>query len=166
MGKTVTAAAGVRIHRALAGLVTAAGLLTLLAMFLSAPDTDAVQPSGGLRVAGYNIQQGYDILEQRGHEAQCEVLKEIDADIVALSETDTTRIAGANFDIVRYLAQCLDMYSHAGPKTGIATFGYAILSKYPIENPEVYHFFSGANQPSSANPGSTSCGDQAAVIKA
>ncbi|HSG18138.1 MAG TPA: endonuclease/exonuclease/phosphatase family protein [Anaerolineae bacterium] len=165
-GKTVTAAAGVRIHRALAGLVTAAGLLTLLAMFLSAPDTDAVQPSGGLRVAGYNIQQGYDILEQRGHEAQCEVLKEIDADIVALSETDTTRIAGANFDIVRYLAQCLDMYSHAGPKTGIATFGYAILSKYPIENPEVYHFFSGANQPSSANPGSTSGGDQAAVIKA
>ena len=164
--KAVAAAIGVRIHRALAGLVTAAGLLTLLAIFLSAPDTGSVQPSSGLRVAGYNIQQGYDILEQRSHQAQCEVLKEIDADIIALSETDTTRIAGANFDIVRYLAQCLDMYSYVGPKTGIGTFGYAVLSKYPIENPEVYHFFSGANQPSSANPGSTSGGDQAAVIKA
>jgi endonuclease/exonuclease/phosphatase family metal-dependent hydrolase len=169
-GKAVAAAAGVRIDRTLAGLVTAAGLLTMLAVFLSAPDTapaaGTTQPSAGFKVAGYNIQQGYDLLEQRGHQAQCDVLKEIDADVIALSETDTARIAGANFDIVRYLAQCLDMYSYAGPKTGIGTYGYALLSKYPIVNPEVYHFFSGPGFPSSSNPEDSSSGDQVAVIKA
>ena len=54
--KAVAAAAGVRIHRALAGLVTVAGLLTLLAIFLSAPNTDAIQPSGGLNRVCFPIQ--------------------------------------------------------------------------------------------------------------
>jgi endonuclease/exonuclease/phosphatase family metal-dependent hydrolase len=146
--------------------VTAAALLTLLAMFLTIPNPEGNPPSAGFKVAGYNIQQGYDDLGERGHHAQCAALKEIDADVIALSETDTARVAGANFDIVRFLAQCLDMYSYAGPKTGIGTYGYAVLSKYPIENPEVYHLFSGVGFDSSSNPGASSSGDQVAVIKA
>jgi endonuclease/exonuclease/phosphatase family metal-dependent hydrolase len=165
-GKVVAAAAGQRVDRALAGVVTAAGLLTLLAMAMTDSDPGTYPPSAGLRVAGYNIQQGYNINFARGHHDQCAVLREIDADVIALSETDTSRIAGANFDLVRFLVQCLDMRSYAGPKTGTGTYGYALLSKYPIENPQVYHLFSGAGYPSSSNPDATSSGDQVAVIKA
>jgi endonuclease/exonuclease/phosphatase family metal-dependent hydrolase len=165
-GKAVKAVSGQRINRALAGLVTAAGLLTLLALAMTDSDPGAYPPSAGLRVAGYNIQQGYTINFARGHHDQCAVLREIDADVIALSETDTSRVAGANFDLVRFLAQCLDMHSYVGPKTGIGTYGYALLSKYPIENPEVYHLFSGPGFPSSSNPGAKSSGDQVAVIKA
>jgi endonuclease/exonuclease/phosphatase family metal-dependent hydrolase len=120
-------------------------------------------------VAGYNIQQGYNDLGARGHHQQCAVLREIDADVIALSETDTTRIAGANFDLVRFLVHCLDMHSYAGPKTGIGTYGYALLSKYPIENPQVHHLFSGHGYPSASNqddPDARSSGDQVAVIQA
>ena len=164
--RAVKAMFGVRLDRALAGLITAAGLLTLLALFLTVPDRVDNPPSAGLKVAGYNIQQGYDVNYSRGHQEQCEALKEIDADVIALSETDTTRIAGANFDLVRYLAQCLEMDSYVGPKTGAGTYGYAVLSKYAIKNPEVYHLFSGPGFPSSSNPDATSSGDQVAVIKA
>lgn len=172
-GKTVAgetaagkAAARAPVSRPLAVLVTAAALLTLLAMAMTDSDPGAYPPSAGLRVAGYNLQQGYSDLGERGHHQQCAVLKEIDADVIALSETDTTRIAGANFDLVHFLVQCLDMHSYAGPKTGTGTYGYALLSKYPIENPEVYHLFSGPGYPSASNPGATSSGDQVAVIKA
>ncbi|MGD8856457.1 MAG: hypothetical protein PVG33_09035, partial [Chloroflexota bacterium] len=160
------AATRARANRPLAGLVTVAALLTLLAMAMTDSDPGAYPPSAGLRVAGYNIQQGYNDLGERGHHQQCAVLKEIDADVIALAETDTTRIAGANFDLVHFLVQCLDMHSYVGPKTGIGSYGYALLSKYPIENPEVYHLFSGPGFPSSSNPGATSSGDQVAVIKA
>jgi endonuclease/exonuclease/phosphatase family metal-dependent hydrolase len=135
-------------------------------MAMTDSDPGAYPPSAGLKVAGYNLQQGYSDLGERGHHQQCAVLKEIDADVIALSETDTTRIAGANFDLVHFLVQCLDMHSYVGPKTGTGTYGYALLSKYPIENPEVYHLFSGPGFPSSSNPGATSSGDQVAVIKA
>ncbi len=160
------AARRVPFSRPLAVLLTAAALLTLLALAMTDSDPGAYPPSAGLKVAGYNIQQAYSDLGERGHHDQCAVLREIDADVIALSETDTTRIAGANFDLVRFLVQCLDMHSYVGPKTGVGTYGYALLSKYPIENPEVYHLFSGPGFPSSSNPDAKSSGDQVAVIKA
>jgi endonuclease/exonuclease/phosphatase family metal-dependent hydrolase len=154
-----------RSRQLFAGIVTALCLTGIAATIIQAPDPAEIEIADGLTVAGYNLRQGYGLNGQRSHEEQCEVLKEIEADIIALSENDTARIAGGNFDIVRYLAECLDMYSYAGPKTGIGAFGYALLSKYPIENPETYHLFSGPGLPSSDNPEKMSGGDQAAVIK-
>lgn len=147
------------------GIVTALCIVGIAATVILAPNPTEIEIADGLKVAGYNLQQGYGLNGQRSHKEQCEVLEEIDADIVALSENDTARIAGGNFDIVRYLAECLDMYSYAGPKTGIGTFGYALLSKYPIDNPETYHLFSGLNLTGSDNPENVSGGDQVAVIK-
>jgi endonuclease/exonuclease/phosphatase family metal-dependent hydrolase len=148
-------------------LVAAIGLGALLGAILLAPRPPSA-PVGAesLKVVGYNLQQGYTAGGQRGHQKQCQVLKEIGADIVALSETDTSRIAGGNFDIVRFMAQCLNMYEFVGPKTGVGTFGYALLSKYEIQNPETYHLFSGPGYPSCSNPDEFSDGDQVAVLKA
>lgn len=159
-------AADRRIDRAYAGLVAIAGLLTLVAAILFSPQPPSSPPTGRLKVAGYNVRQGYDRAGQRSHAAQCAVLKDINADIIGLSETDTARVAGANFDIVHYLAKCLDMHAYGGARTGAGTFGYALLSRYPIENPETHHLFSGPGFPASDDPERTSDGDQVAVVKA
>lgn len=152
-----------RTRKVAAGLVTAICLGIIAgAFFLDAEPSDQAKVEQ-LVVAGFNLQQGYDVDGQRSHKAQCELLDKIDADIIALSESDTARIAGGNFDIVRYLATCLDMNSYVGPKTGIGTFGYALLSKYPIENPETVHLFSAPGLQSSDDPDKVSGGDQVAL---
>jgi endonuclease/exonuclease/phosphatase family metal-dependent hydrolase len=159
-------AAGQSIGRSFAILVTAFGIVALLTAVILSPSPATPDTAGPLKVAGYNLQQGYNAAGQRGHQEQCQVLEEIDADIIALSESDTSRIAGGNFDIVRFLAQCLDMHSYVGPKTGTGTFGYALLSRYPIKNAQTIHLFSGPGLPSPTGPEEFSDGDQVAVIKA
>ncbi len=149
-----------------AGLVTVLGLVTILGIVLLAPDPADPPSPATLRVAGYNLQQGYDVDGQRSHHEQCKVLKEIDADIVGLTESDTARIAGGNFDIVHFLAACLDMYAYAGPRTGAGTFGYALLSRFPIEDPETIHLLSGPGLASADDPEESTDGDQVAVVKA
>ena len=58
-----------------------------------------------------------------------------------MQETDNARLAGGNADVVRYLADRLDLYSYYGPRTVDGTFGVALLSRYPIENPTtLYHY--------------------------
>jgi endonuclease/exonuclease/phosphatase family metal-dependent hydrolase len=154
------------IGRGFAALVTAVGIIALVGAFLLSPVLESpAGPADRLKVAGYNIHQGYDVGGQRSHQAQCALLDQINADIVSLSESDTARIAGGNFDAPRFLADCLDVDSYVGPKTGAGTFGYALLSKFPIENAEVFHLFSGPGFPSAGDPEKRSGGDQVAVIK-
>jgi endonuclease/exonuclease/phosphatase family metal-dependent hydrolase len=164
--RNVRAAMPVGPIQAVAILVTVFGVVAFLSAVLLSPDPSQAAAKQTLTVAGYNLRQGYNLAGERGHEEQCKELKEIDADIIALSETDTSRIAGGNFDVVRFMAQCLDMNVYTGPKTGAGTFGYALLSKYSIVEPQTYHLFSGPNLPSSSRPGDTSGGDQVAVVKA
>jgi endonuclease/exonuclease/phosphatase family metal-dependent hydrolase len=154
-----------RLGMGVAVVVTIIGAVALLAAFSLSPKV-TLPPDRTLKVAGWNIYQGYGVDGQRSHQDQCEVLKGIDADIIGLSESDTARIAGGNFDAPRYLAECLDMYSYIGPKTGIGTFGYALLSSYEIQNPETIHLMSGPGFPSVRDQEQTSGGDQVAVIKA
>lgn len=154
------------VGRGFAALVTAVGIAALAGAFLLSP---SLEPHPGtadhLKVAGYNIHQGYDVAGQRSHWAQCAVLGQINADIIGLSESDTARIAGGNFDAPRFLSDCLDMDSYVGPKSGAGTFGYALLSKYSIRDPGVFHLFSGPGFSSAGFPGKRSEGDQVAVIK-
>lgn len=155
---------GSRIFR-LAGAITIMGFITLTAAFLMEPDPEGSAPGESITIAGYNLRQGYDIAGQRGHHDQCEVLRELNADIIGLVETDTARVAGGNFDIVRFMAQCLNMYSYAGPKTATGTFGYALLSRYPISNAQTFHLYSNPGEASSNDPEKRSGGDQTAIIK-
>lgn len=87
-----------------------------------------------LTLMAYNCQQGVDIYGNINADDQVKLLKSIDADIIALQESDTARISIGNFDVVKYFADKLNYYSYYGPKTVTGTYGTAILSKFPLEN--------------------------------
>lgn len=103
-----------------------------------------------LRVLTYNLQQGYSADGEINFTGQVNLIKKIDSqtrvDILGLQESDTARIANGNTDIVRYFADQLDLYSYYGPKTVTGTFGIALLSRFPILNPNTYYLYSSGEQ--------------------
>jgi endonuclease/exonuclease/phosphatase family metal-dependent hydrolase len=133
--------------RAFAALMVLVAVATVLGTVLVAPSPEAPSPSQtSLRILTYNIQQGYNRDGLRDHDGQLALIREVDADIVGLQESDTARIAGGNADVVKYIADRLDMHSYYGPKTVPGTFGIALLSKYPIENPRTFYMYSEGEQ--------------------
>jgi endonuclease/exonuclease/phosphatase family metal-dependent hydrolase len=131
----------------LPAIVYPAGLATIVAAILIAPkpETPPAQATS-LRVCTYNIQQGYDAAGLKNYDGQLALLRQLNADIIGLQESDTNRIAGGNADLVRYLANKLDMHAWYGPKTVAGTFGIALLSRYPIENPRTFYMYSVGEQ--------------------
>jgi len=103
-------------------------------------------PGDRVRVLTYNVQQGYSADGLRNVEGQLEVIRRQAPDILGLQESDTARISGGNADMVGYLAAHLNLYSYYGPKTVTGTFGIALLSRYPIENPRTLFLFSVGEQ--------------------
>lgn len=145
-------------RRALAGglhpLVFPAVLALLLGAVLSSvltgrPPAQAAGDGGPLRVVTYNLQQGYDADGRRAYEEQMQAIRALDADIVGLQETDTARFSGGNADLVRTIAQGLGMHAYYGPRTVAGTFGVALLSRYPVENPRTFYMFSEGEQTAS-----------------
>lgn len=132
------------------GFAYAAGLAAVLAVAgavaTTAQPAAVVADQPALRVATYNIQQGYRADGQRGHADQLALLRSLDADIIGLQESDTNRISGGNADLVRYFADQLDMHSYYGPSPVVGTFGVALLSRYPIENPRTFYMTSEGEQ--------------------
>jgi endonuclease/exonuclease/phosphatase family metal-dependent hydrolase len=127
-------------------------LITFLVVARASLLPTAQPSSSGLRVMTYNLQQGYSRNGQKNFSGQLAVIQQRQPDILGLQETDTARIAGGNTDLVRYLATNLHMYSYYGPKTITGTFGIALLSRYPLENPHTDYLYS--------------LGEQTAVIEA
>jgi len=82
----------------------------------------------------YNIQQANDDFGERSYKEQLALIKQIEPDILALQESDSSRISLNNNDIVRYYGGKLGYYSYYGPTTTTGTYGTAILSKYPLQN--------------------------------
>ena len=109
------------------------------------PSPPAGDPSS-LRVFTYNIQQGYNDSGERNFDGQVALIQQTSPDIVGLQESDTARIAGGNADVVAYFADRLDMFSYYGPSPVTGTFGIALLSKYPIEDPHTYYLYSEGEQ--------------------
>ncbi len=131
----------------LIGFVALSGALSLLVAYRNAPNP--IEPSGNqstLKVLTYNIQQGYSEDGLKNHTGQLDLIRELDPDIIGLQESDTNRISGGNSDVVRYFADRLNMYSYYGPKTATGTFGIALLSKYPLENPRTFFMYSQGEQ--------------------
>jgi endonuclease/exonuclease/phosphatase family metal-dependent hydrolase len=126
---------------ALVALGTIAGALLMAAK----PATPSLARTS-LRILTYNIQQGYSQDGRWNYDGQLDLIREVDADIVGLQESDTARIADGNADVVRYFADRLDLYSYYGPKTVPGTFGIALLSKVPIENPRTFYMYSVGEQ--------------------
>jgi endonuclease/exonuclease/phosphatase family metal-dependent hydrolase len=130
-----------------AGSLLLLGVMAIGAVLLtSAKPTPQQDERKSLRVFTYNIQQGYSEAGLKNYDDQLELIRSLDADIIGLQESDTNRIAGGNSDIVRYFADRLDMYSYYGPKTVNGTFGIALLSRYPIQNPETFYMYSQGEQ--------------------
>lgn len=133
--------------KAFAALMVLVAVATILGAALVAARPEAPAPSQtSLRILTYNIQQGYNRDGLRDHDGQLALIREVDADIVGLQESDTARIAGGNADVVKYLADRLNMHSYYGPKTVPGTFGIALLSKFPIENPRTFYMYSEGEQ--------------------
>ncbi len=102
--------------------------------------------AAGLRVLTYNLQQGYDADGQRSYQQQLEEARGLNPDVVGLQESDTARFAGGNADLVRTFAEGLGMYAYYGPRTVTGTFGIALLSRYPILNPQTFFMYSQGEQ--------------------
>ncbi|MFX0014423.1 MAG: endonuclease/exonuclease/phosphatase family protein [Promethearchaeota archaeon] len=119
---------------------------TIFAAFLTAPTPPTLGETPSITVLTYNIQQGYSEDGIKNIDGQLHVIKAINPDIIGLQECDTARIANGNMDVVRYFANNLNMYSYYGPKTVTGTFGIALLSKYPIMNPNTFFMSSEGEQ--------------------
>jgi endonuclease/exonuclease/phosphatase family metal-dependent hydrolase len=90
----------------------------------------------------YNIQQANDVYGEKSYLEQLALLTQVDADIIGFQESDSTRISLGNNDYIRYFANKLGYHAYFGPKTVTGTYGTAILSKYPLENPRSVFTFS------------------------
>jgi endonuclease/exonuclease/phosphatase family metal-dependent hydrolase len=123
-------------------LVVTALVLSVVSAVLNHPTPVTPSSADSLRVLTYNIQQGYDTAGRRAYQQQLEVIRALQPDLLGLQESDVARFSGGNGDVVRTLAEGLDMYAYYGPKTVSGTFGIAILSRYPLENPQAFYMYS------------------------
>lgn len=117
-----------------------AGLLAVLFLgtVVSVALTTRVQPydmdKSALLVMTYNIQQANDDSGERSYDRQLALIRQISPDLLALQESDSTRVSLNNNDYVRYYAGKLGYYSYYGPKSVTGTYGTALLSRYPLQN--------------------------------
>jgi endonuclease/exonuclease/phosphatase family metal-dependent hydrolase len=95
-----------------------------------------------LLVMTYNIQQANNDAGERSYVQQLELIRRISPDILALQESDSTRVSLNNNDYALYYAGKLGYYSYYGPKTVTGTYGTALLSKYPLQNTRTVFSFS------------------------
>lgn len=87
-----------------------------------------------LVVMTFNTQQSNDDSAEKSYDRQLALIRSVAPDILALQESDSTRIGLNNNDYVRYFAGKLGYYSYYGPSTMTGTYGTAILSRFPLEN--------------------------------
>ena len=131
-------------------LIATIGMCAIALIGLTALTAHPTPPSGEssdtTRVFTYNIRQGYDQPGEQNFEGQIKLIRSKSPDILGLQECDTARIAGGNVDVVAYFADRLNMYSYYGPSPVTGTFGIALLSRYPIENPKTYFLYSKGEQ--------------------
>jgi endonuclease/exonuclease/phosphatase family metal-dependent hydrolase len=103
-----------------------------------------------LTVLTYNLQQGSEKEGDRNYHDQLELLRTIDADLIGLQESDTPRPSGGNVDVARFFAEGLGYHVYYGPSVISGTFGTALLSRFPIENPRTYFTYSSVDETGTA----------------
>ncbi len=103
----------------------------------------AFEPRNGSLVAmTFNIQQANDDFGERSYQEQLALIQQVEPDILALQESDSSRISLNNNDFVRYYAGKMGYYTYYGPTSITGTYGTAILSRYPLQNPQTIFTFS------------------------
>ncbi|NHJ01840.1 MAG: hypothetical protein EAX86_06825 [Candidatus Heimdallarchaeota archaeon] len=117
-------------------------LILTLGLVITSPYPPLPEDKSSLKIITYNIRQGYSLSGVKNLDGQLAILKEVDADIIGLQESDSARISGGNCDPVRYFANHLHMHSYYGPKSVTGTFGIALLSKNPIKTARTFFMYS------------------------
>jgi len=131
-------------------ILTAAAIGSVLgSIFLTPNPRPVFDDPSTLKILTYNIQQGFSADGQWNPDGQLDLIRSFNPDIIGLQESDTNRIAGGNADLVRYFADQLNMYSYYGPKVVTGTFGIALLSKYPLVDPQTFYMMSTGEQTAS-----------------
>jgi endonuclease/exonuclease/phosphatase family metal-dependent hydrolase len=138
-------AARARLLCVLAVAAVFAGAVAGAAVGEMPPGAPPASPDS-IEVLTWNIQAGVDASGRYNFEGQLDVLLGERPDVIGLQESDTARITGGNTDVVRYLANRLGYHSYYGPKTVTGTFGIALLSRYPIEEPRTFYLWSEGEQ--------------------
>jgi endonuclease/exonuclease/phosphatase family metal-dependent hydrolase len=95
-----------------------------------------------LTVLTYNMQQGTDVEGNRNLHDQLRFIQKVNPDIIGLQESDSARPSLGNTDSARFFAERLGYYMYYGPNTISGTFGTAILSRFPLENPRTFFTYS------------------------
>ncbi len=95
-----------------------------------------------LTVITYNMQQGTDMEGHQNLHGQLAFLREVNADIIGLQESDTARPSQGQTEAPRFFAERLGYHVYYGPNTISGTYGTAILSRYPLENPRTIFTYS------------------------
>jgi endonuclease/exonuclease/phosphatase family metal-dependent hydrolase len=121
-------------HWGWVALLGALFLGTIISALLTTRVRTFETDKSSLLVMTYNIQQANDESGERSYERQLALIQKVSPDILALQESDSTRISLNNNDYVRYYAGKLGYYSYYGPKTVTGTYGTALLSKFPLQD--------------------------------
>lgn len=125
------------------GVLLAAIFLATLVLALPTPRVQVeATDKTSLRVMTFNTQESNDKFGEKSFEAQLVLIRQVSPDILALQETDSTRISLNNNDYVRYFADKLGYYSYYGPRTVAGTYGTAILSKFQLLNTRTVFMYS------------------------
>ena len=115
--------------------IAVAAVLTLVitvAAPLARPDVTAPERDGeGLRVAAYNVRMGFGMDGRLSIAEQAEILRELDADVIALSEVDRGWLLNGGHDGLSLLADHLGMRAYWGPADG-PFWGDALLTNLPV----------------------------------
>ena len=114
--------------------VAVASLLLLvlpLHQFLNWNDPESPPNSQHLRVATYNIHQGFDLYGRHDLEGIALAIEETQAEVVALQEVPRGWVVNGSVDALSWLAQRLRMHWAWGPAAD-PNWGNAILSRHPI----------------------------------
>ena len=117
-----------------AKLVSVAALLLLLLplhQVLTWNDPDVAPSEDRLRVATYNIHQGFDLYGRHDLEGIAQVIEEAQPGLVALQEVPRGWVVNGSVDALSWLAQRLRMHAAWGPAAD-PNWGNAILSRYLI----------------------------------
>jgi endonuclease/exonuclease/phosphatase family metal-dependent hydrolase len=95
------------------------------------PSTEGVTT---LTIMAFNNQMGVNETGDKNYDAQLQLIREIDPDIIGFPESETAKIGTGNSDVMRYFADKLGYYTYYGPTTITGTYGTALLSRYPLFN--------------------------------
>ncbi len=134
-------------RRAALGVLVSLGLGALLLVTFNTGAGSAATPPAQLKVVSWNLHYGVTPGLTGGPGVELDetvaYLRDKDPDVLLLQEVERGWILAGGTDLLQYLADGLDMnYVYAGAHD--RQFGNAILSRYPIEDPDVVHLPYGA----------------------